>query len=344
MSDTLPDMMNAAIMAEEGELVYDLMPTPDPAQSEVILKVHAISVNLEDVLYRNDRYSIQKELPHILGSNAVGEIVAVGKGVKDWSIGDRVVAIYDALGVERNGTYAEYVAVPTQYLGRIPKKMDYRKAALLGWALLRAWSGLTYAGRIRKREVVVITGASTAMGLAALTIAQWKEATIIAIDSPARASQLRDAGATIVLDENSDDLLTLVLTITEDASASLVVDVLGADSLMQVIELLAFDGRVLSLATYNGDLASINLQDLMAINGSIVTASDMLKAGDMEKLLGMLDDDVLSLPIDSILPLSQAHDAHQRLENDDAFGLILLIPDALLEGNAKPHLIEVEFD
>lgn len=344
MTDNLPEMMYAAIMAEEGELVYDLMPTPEANQGEVIVKVHAIAVNLEDVFYRNDRYSIQKELPHILGSNAVGEIVAVGEGVSEWSIGERVALVYDALGIERNGTYAEYVAVPIDYLGRMPEKMDYKKAVSVGYALCRAWSGLTYAARIRKREVVVITGASTLMGLAALTIAKWKEAKIVAIDRPERAGQLRDAGANIVLDENSDDLLGLVLTITDDTSASLVVDVLGAESLMHSIELLAFDGRLLSLATYNGDIAMLNLQDLMSINGSIVTASDRLKAGDMGKLLEMVEDNSLNLPLDSVLPLSQANDAHQRLENDEAFGLILLVPDALSKDDTSRRSIAVEFD
>lgn len=336
-------MMYASIMAEEGALVYDLMPSPDLVQGEVIVKVHALTANVEDVLYRNDRYSIQKDLPHILGSNAVGEIVAVADDVKDWSIGNRVVFVYDSLGLERNGTYADYVAVPARYLGRIPQSMDYREAVKVGYALCRAWSGLTYQARIRKREVVVINGASTPLGLASMAIAQWKEATIVAIDKPERASQLKEAGANIVLDENSDDLLSLILTITDDISASLVVDLLGAESLMQSIEFLAFDGRVLSLATYNGDIAHINLQDLMSINGSIVTGSDMLKAGDIEKLLAMVADSSLSLPVDSILALSQANDAHQALENDDAFGLIVLIPDALYH-KANSHSIEVELE
>lgn len=343
MSTMIPDMMYASIMAEEGTLVYDLMPSPDLVQGEVIVKIHALTANVEDVLYRNDRYSIQKDLPHILGSNAVGEIVAIAEDVKEWSIGDRVVFVYDALGVERNGTYAEYVAVPARYLGHIPQAMGYQEAVLAGYALCRAWSGLTYQARIRKREVVVINGASTPLGLASMAIANWKEATIIAIDKPERASQLKEAGATIVLDENSADLLTLILTITDDASASLVVDLLGAGSLMQSIEFLAFDGRVLLLATYNGDVANINLQDLMSINGSLVTGTDMLKAGDMEKILGMLADGSLTIPIDSILPLSQAHDAHQRLENDDDFGLIVLIPDALYH-KPNSHTIEVELE
>lgn len=344
MTDILPEMIYAAIMAEEGELVYDLMPTPDADKGEVIVKVHAIAVNLEDVLYRNDRYSIQKDLPHILGSNAAGEIVALGEGVSGWKVGERVAVVYDALGVERNGTYAQYVAVPIDYLGRIPKNLEYQQAASVGYALCRAWAGLTYGARLRKREVVVITGASTLIGLATLAIAKWKEATIVAIDSPERASQLREAGANIVLDESSDDLLGLVLTITDDTSASLVVDVLGGESLMHSIELLAFDGRLLSLATYNGDIAMLNLQDLMSINGSIVTASDKLKAGDMEKLLEMVADNSLSLPIDSVLPLSQANDAHQRLENDETFGLIVLVPDAFSKDERSRHSIEVEFD
>jgi len=240
-----------------------------------------------------------------------------------------VILSYEASGVDRNGTHAEYVAVPVDYLGRIPEKMDYRTAAQVGYALCRAWSGLTYNAKIRKRESIVINGASNPVGLAAIAIAKWKEATIIAIDSPQNATQLQAAGASIVLDENSDDLLTLVLTITGDTGVSLTVDTMGAATIAESIELLAFDGRVLSLASYSGDSVSINLQDLMSINGSIVTASDKLKAGDMEKLLAMLAKGTLSPVVDSILPMSKANEAYSRIERDESFGMMLLVPDSL---------------
>ena len=248
MSD-YPDMMFAAVLTDNDNLVYDLMPTPDPEPGEVVIKVHVAAVNFEDTLYRHGRYTIQKALPHILGMDAAGEIVVVGEDVKNWSIGDRVIVSYDSAGVDRNGSYAEYVSVPVDYLGRIPDDMDYRTAAQVNYALCRAWSGLTYNAKIRKREAVVINGASTAMGLAAIAVAKWKEATVIAIDSPEKALQLREAGATIVLDKNSDDLLTLVLTITDDSGASLAVDVMGEATINESIEVLAFDGRVLSLAS-----------------------------------------------------------------------------------------------
>lgn len=326
---TYPDMMYSVIITEGHELLYNLMLTPNPYKGEVVVKVHATAINLEDILYRNGHYSIPMDIPYIPGSDAVGEIVLISEDVADWAIGDRVVFSYEELGSERNGTHAEFVSVPVEYLGRIPEKMDYRTAATVTYALCRAWSGLIYKAKIRKKETIVIIRASTLIGLAALAIAKWKGATVIAIDSLSNASKLRDAGADMVLDENSDDLLTLVMTITEDTGVSLSVDMMGKPTISESIEYLAFDGRVLSLASYGGDIATINLQDLMAINGSIVTASDKLKTGDIEKLLEMVANSDLSPVVDSILPMSKADEAYTRIENDEAFGTILLIPDSL---------------
>lgn len=326
---TLPDMMHAAYMPELDSLAYDLLPTPQPQADEVLVKVHAIAVNLEDVMYKTGRYFISNPLPHVLGSEGAGEIVALGAEVSNYAVGDRVVFRHEELGSERNGTYAEYVTVPTAYLHPIPDAIDYQMAVSVNFSLIRAWVGMTYNAKIRKRETVVINGAATALGLAAIEIAKSKEATIIAIANPAKTEQLRAIGVNMVFDEESVDLVSLVMTVTEDKGASLVVDLLGAASLQQSIEMMAYDGRVLSLSTYAGEFVEINLQDLVAMNGTLYTAGTELKKGDLEKLWDMLTEEKFAPVIDSVLPLSQAQSALERIETDQAFGTILLIPDAL---------------
>jgi NADPH:quinone reductase-like Zn-dependent oxidoreductase len=331
---SLPETMMAVVMHELGEadvLCYEDVPLPDANENEVLLKVHAASVNHTDIFHRTGRFFIQKELPHILGMDVAGEIVALGKGVKDWKIGDRVVATFEALGRERNGAYAEYSTVPVSELHRIPEALDYQTAASIGLAFTTAWVALMYNGKIRKREKMVIHAASSGVGTAALQIARWKEAHVIAIASVEKAKRLRDLGASYVFDRSSEDLVSLVHTATDEEGASLILDLIGHDSLQASIAMLAHKGRIVCAGTLGGDIAAIDVMQLLMSNGSIIGSFDTLKEGDFEVILEHFAKGTFQPVIDRVMPLSQAADAHRQIENRQAFGKVLLVPDAMLK-------------
>src|SRR5579871_3868606 len=121
------EMMHAVVMHERGGsdvLHYDMVPVPAPDRGEVLVRVHAATVNHTDIFHRTGQFYIQKELPHILGMDVAGEIVALGEDVSGWHIGDRVVATFEALGRERNGAYADYTTLPTDQLRLIPAELS----------------------------------------------------------------------------------------------------------------------------------------------------------------------------------------------------------------------------
>jgi NADPH:quinone reductase-like Zn-dependent oxidoreductase len=328
----LPETMMAVVMHEVGEanvLCYEEMPMPQVSANEVLLKVHAATVNHTDIFHRRGQFYIQKDLPHILGMDVAGEIVALGEGVNDWKIGDRVVATFEALGRERNGAYAEYTTIPLEELHRIPDSLDYQAAASIGLAFTTAWIALMYNGKIRKREKMVIHAASSGVGTAALQIARWKEAQVIAIAGTDKMKRLRELGANYVFDRNSEDLVALVHTATDEEGAGLILDLVGHDSLQSSIAMLAYKGRIICAGTLSGDIAAIDIMQLLMSNGSIIGSFDTLKAGDFEVILEHFAKGTFQPVIDSVMPLSQAADAHRRIESKQAFGKILLVPDTL---------------
>lgn len=327
----IPDSMPAAYLSAAQGMTYGQLLTPQPAADTVLVKVHAAAVNLEDIFYHRGRLPLMRKPPHVLGCDAAGEIVALGDSVdsKTWSIGDRVlVSHYDHLGVDRNGTYAGYVVVDPAQFVPLPDTLAYETAAACGYPFWRAWSGLIYNARLRKRETVVIKGASTPLGRAALAICKWKECTVVAIDKPQHTTALRAAGADMVFDEalSTGELLNLLMSITEDASATCVVDVFGGVSIQEAIQMLAIEGRVLSLATYASEDVAFNMADLVALNGALYTPTDTLREGDGASLLQMVVDGDLTPIIDSTVPLSQAAAAHGKIESNTAWGTIILTP------------------
>ena len=107
--------MRATIIENIGKprvLKSQRLPRPQPAADEALVKIHAASVNASDLLYRSGKLILRKPMPHILGADLAGEIVEIGADVGAWSIGDRVAATFEGLGLERDGGYAEYCALP----------------------------------------------------------------------------------------------------------------------------------------------------------------------------------------------------------------------------------------
>ena len=133
-SGEIPEGMQAVVMRTRGGpevLEYETVATPKPAPGEVLVRVHAATVNHTDLFHRSGRFSIPKELPHILGMDVAGEIALQGDEAIGLKPGDRVVATFEGLGRERDGAYAEFTTVPAAQLHRIPDDLDSIAAAAI---------------------------------------------------------------------------------------------------------------------------------------------------------------------------------------------------------------------
>lgn len=327
----IPETMMAVVMRERGGpdvLRYERVPVPRPAAGEVLLRVRAATVNHTDIFHRAGRFSIQKALPHILGMDVAGEVVSLGPGVAGWSVGDRVVATFEALGRERDGAYAEYTTLPIVQLHRIPQGLDHVPAASVGLAFTTAWIALVEAGQLVEGERVVIHAASSGVGTSALQIARWKGAQVIAVSEAGKAARLRGLGAHEVLDRGASDLVERVLSATGGQGASFVLDLVGRASLGASVKMLARDGRIVCAGTLSGDVAEIDVMDLIMRRGTIRGSFDVIRPADFDRILSLFADGTFRPVLDSVLPLRDARAAHERIEAKQAFGKVVLTPES----------------
>lgn len=321
--------MHAVVMHERGGpevLQYEEFPTPTPGSDEVLLRVRAATVNHTDLFHRTGQFYIQKSLPHVLGMDVAGEVAELGAGVSAFHVGDRVVATFEALGRERDGAYAEYTTVPIDQLHRIPEGLSFEGAASVGLAFTTAWVGMVDNAKLRDAERVVIHAASSGVGTSAIQIARWKGAQVIAISEASKADRLRSLGADLVLDRSAPDLVQQVMDATGGQGATLVVDLVGRTTLQRSVEMLARHGRIVSIGTLSGDLAEINVMDLIMKSGTIMGSFDRIARDDFDTILRLFADGTFQPVIDEVMPLSRAREAHERIEAKRAFGKLVLVP------------------
>ena len=313
------------------------MPLPQPGPGEALVKIHAASVSATDLLYRSGQLVIRKPLPHILGSDLAGEIERVAPDVEDWSAGDRVAATFEELGSERDGSYAEYCVIPADRLVKLPGSLSFQAAAAAGVAFARAWLALIETGKLKESDRVVIRGASSGVGMAAMQIARGQGAQVIAISPGQYAAQLREIGADIVLEDRGSDLVRQVKVATEELGASLVLHSAGEERLEASLRMLAAGGRCVIAAAIPGCDSQLDMMDVCMRNLSVRGACRSINARDFAAILDKVDLGVYAPPIDETMPLSRARQAHQKMERGDALGSIILSPDAILAEAKKPE-------
>ncbi len=326
----IPDTMHAAVMHERGDpdvLRYETTPTPKPAANEILLRVHAATINHTDIFHRTGQFFIQKALPHILGMDVAGEIVQLGEDVTGWHIGDRVVATFEALGRERNGAYAEYTTLPADQLYLIPDGLSYVKAASIGLAFTTAWIALFYTEQFGEAERIVIHAASSGVGTSALQIARWKNAQVICISDNSKMERLHALGANLVIDRHAPDMVQQVMEATGGQGATFVLDLVGRRTLQSSLDMLATGGRIVCVGTLSGDVAEVNVMDLIMKRGTIKGSFGTIRQGDMAIVLSLFADGTFQPVIDAVLPLQQAREAHERIEAKQGFGKIVLVPE-----------------
>lgn len=321
--------MHAVVMHERGGpevLRYELLPTPAPAPGEVLLRVHAATVNHTDIFHRTGQFFIQKPLPHVLGMDVAGEILELGEGVTEWRVGDRCAATFEALGRERDGAYAEYTTVPTRELHRIPDTLDYVAAASLGLAFTTAWIALFHAAHLGSGERIVIHAASSGVGTSAIQIARWKGARVIAISERSKAARLRELGADVVMDRSAPDLVRQVMAATSEQGATVVLELVGRATLQASLSMLAPDSRIVCVGTLSGDLAEINVMDVIMKRARIAGSFGKIDEQEYNEIFRLFAEGTFRPVIDCVMPLQDAKVAHERIEAKLTFGKIVLVP------------------
>ena len=326
-------------------LRYEDAPDPQAEAGEAIVRVRACALNHLDLWNRRGLERVRFKLPHIAGADIAGEIVSATDN--SWAAGDRVMLQpglscgrcpacldgrdnecprYDVLGSQSDGGYAEFVRVPLQNLVAIPDAIGFVEAAAFPLTFLTAWHMLVTRARIRPGEDVLVLGAGSGVGQAAIQIAALHGARVIATaGSDEKLAKAREIGADEVVNHHTQDIADEIRRLTDKRGVDIVVEHVGVATWDASLRSLAKGGRLVTCGATTGYDAKIDLRFLFArqytLMGSYMgTKSELLRAARF------FFSGQLRPVVDSVWPLAQAVDAQRRLEEGAQFGKIVLEP------------------
>lgn len=226
-------------------LQFDELLLPEPASGEVRLRVKAIGLNRAEVMFRNGQYLETPVFPSKNGYEAAGIIEAVGSGVDASWIGKIVSTVPGTFKLSDHGVYGEVAVVPLHGIAEYPPTLSYEQVASIWMQYLTAYGALIWLGQVAKGDFVVITAASSSVGIAAIEMVKVEGAISIAVTrTAAKKAQLLKLGADHVIVTDEEDLVTRVNEITSDKGARIVFDPIGGKILESLAEVAAPRGII----------------------------------------------------------------------------------------------------
>ncbi len=258
--------MRSVVCNELGppeQLVVTERPAPEPREGQVRIAVKAAGVNYVDGLIAAGRYQVKLTPPFVPGSEVAGVVDAVGPGVDDTRIGERVFA---TLGV---GGFAEAVAVGAGDAQPIPDVLDFPRAASFHQAYCTAWFAFTRRTTVQPGEWALVTGAGGGIGLAAIDVARALGLRVIAVASTDEKRRLAEqAGAEATIDSTADDVKTRAREIS-GGGVDLVYDAVGGDLSEASLRALRFGGRFLVIG-FTGGIAKVPTNLVLLNNRTVI--------------------------------------------------------------------------
>lgn len=240
------------------------VPDPEPGPGEALLRIHYAALNPADAFLALKQYPARPALPHILGRDGVGEVLKTGPGVDQVRPGDVVGILRCEAGVERWGTFAEKTVVPAASLARAPEGWSEEEMAAAPLVYLTAWQALVQWGGIPSPgEVLLVTGASGGVGVAAVMLGRSMGMTVAALSrSPEKGRRLRELGADHVFDPSAPDLRQQVLSALNGKRVDLAVDSVAGPLFNTVLHLLGYGGRISTVGRSGGTVPEFNTASL----------------------------------------------------------------------------------
>ncbi len=307
------------------------LPLTEPGEDEVRLKVEAIGLNRAEIMFREGQYLETPELPSQIGSEAAGIVDAVGPGTSGIQIGDRVSTI-PGFSMGRYGVYGESVVVPAYATASYPKNLSAVEGASIWMQFMTAFGALIEFGQLKHQDAVLITAASSSVGLAAIQITKAVGAMTIATTRGAGKKQfLIDAGADHVIVTDEEDLAETVMGITSGSGANMIFDPVGGPLLQKLADAAASNATLFEYGALSSEPTIFPLFSSLAkgltVRGytlyEIVRDPKKLARGKSYVFDG-LQSGVLKPIIDRTFPLDAIADAHRYMESNQQKGKIMV--------------------
>lgn len=321
------------------ELRQRAEPDPQPQRGEVLVRVHAVSLNFRDLAIMRGRYP-RKAVPGLIPtSDAAGEIVAVGEGVTAFKAGDRVMGAFhprwfggempstiqtDSYGAENDGWLCELKAVSQEAVVKLPEGLSYEEGCALPCAGLTAWTALSGQTPIRAGHTVLVQG-SGGVSVFALQLARAVGARVIATTSSiAKAEQLKALGASEVVNYRDDpEWGRSVRKLTGGRGVDRVVEVGGPGTIGQSLRAVAVGGEIASIGFLSTDNPGIDFFALKASGANFrnITVGDR---GGLLELSRAVEASGLKPVIDRVFAFDEAREAFSHLESGTHFGKVVI--------------------
>jgi NADPH:quinone reductase-like Zn-dependent oxidoreductase len=342
--------MKAARIHQHGGpevLVYEGAPEPTLKPDQVLVRVRACALNHLDLFVRAGIPGISFSMPHVLGSDIAGEIIATGdlcERVKPgWRVllspglscrqceeclsgNDNFCRRYTVFGYAVDGGNTELLAAPEYGVIQIPDDLGFEEAAAAPVVFLTAWHMLMARARIQPGEDVLVLAASSGVGSAAIQIAKMFQCRVIATaGGEAKLAKARQLGADYAIDHYRQDISAEVKRITGKRGVDVVVEHVGVATWPKSLESLAPGGRLATCGATTGYNAGIDLRYLFSKQWSLL-GSFAGSMGELHRVLKFVFRKQLKPVVDLVYPLAEIRAAHQRLESKEHFGKVIVKP------------------
>lgn len=306
--------MKAAYFEEYGELdniKIGELERPEPAEGEVLIKIHAAGVNPVDAAVARGMLDevIPGKFPAIPGWDVAGKVVQNGHAARRFKEGDHVYA-YARRPEIKHGTYAEYLSIPESYLAPTPEKLSIEESAGLPLVGLTAYQSLFTAGNLQEGQTLLILGASGGVGSVAIQLARHINAKVIAVASEKNHDYMKELGADVTIDYNSENLAEMVSEAAE-GKVDFLYHCSRGDSLDKTKDLIKENGTLISITNSSPDVRDdINFQYVFVEP----------HAPQLDQLAKLADMDELKLPVFKTYSLDEAGQALKDVESLHAQG------------------------
>jgi NADPH2:quinone reductase len=318
-------------------LRLDEVPDPRPGPAQVLLRVRFAGLNPADAFLARGMYPAKPPLPHILGRDGVGDVVAVGAGVGNVRLGETVGILRCEVGVEVWGTLAEKVVVPVECVTPIPTGWSFEEMAGAPLVFLTAWQALTQwldpPAPPSAGSVLLVTGASGGVGVASVLLGKSMNLTVVALSrSGQKGAKLRKLGADFVFDPMDNNLIKAVTAALRPRKIDLAVDSVGGALLPQVVALLGYGGRISVVGRSGGTVPEFNTATLLFRRirmGGVSVGDYTAQAAHAawENIVGRLNAMGQRPQVDTIVPFEEVKMGFARLAQGPMGKVLVQVAD-----------------
>ncbi|HEV8017029.1 MAG TPA: NAD(P)H-quinone oxidoreductase [Steroidobacteraceae bacterium] len=304
-------------------------PIPEPAAGEVLIRVAAAGVNRPDVLQRRGLYPPPPGITDIPGLEVAGEVVRLGEGVREPTVGEKVCALI------AGGGYAQYVAAPAVQCLPVPATLSLEEAAALPETFFTVWLNIFERARLQPGETLLVHGGSSGIGTTAILLARaFGARVIVTAGSAHKCAACRELGAEVAINYHEEDFVEATRRATDGKGADVILDMVGGDYLPRNVAAAAVEGRIALIATQGGNKSELDLRPLLTrrltITASTLRPQPIQNKGRLAQSLRqhvwpLFASRGLKPVVHARFPLNDAAAAHQLMESGAHIGKIVLV-------------------